>query len=169
VLGASAAPAGAEDPGASGFYHDVAFVNDSAFPADGLTATLSDYTWQIDLISQPDRCPEPDIDSGGGFSANLDWDTSCLWPGESVTLRLNGECDECPPPDTTNTWVHEWLGDADCSAVRDAVDAALVLQFRAGLIAGVACTLNADFNGDGEVTAVDALLILQLVAGLITL
>jgi hypothetical protein len=84
-------------------------------------------------------------------------------------LRLNGECDECPPPDTTNDWVHERLGDADCSTVRDAVDAALVLQFRAGLIGGVACSLNADFNGDGDVTAVDALLVLQLVAGLITL
>lgn len=56
-------------------------------------------------------------------------------------------------------------GDADGSGEIDVVDAALVVQFLAGLLPSVSAA--ADANADGEVDAVDAALILQYVAGLI--
>lgn len=60
-------------------------------------------------------------------------------------------------------------GDADCSGTVTSVDAALVLQFDAGLIdiLTFTCLLVAGVNEDGAVNSVDASLILQFVAGLI--
>ena len=58
-------------------------------------------------------------------------------------------------------------GDANCDGTVNAVDAALILQFNAGLIDSLACQDAADVNSDGEVTSVDAALILQFVAGLV--
>jgi hypothetical protein len=49
----------------------------------------------------------------------------------------------------------------------NAIDAALILQFAAGLIGSLPCGQNADVNGDGNVDAIDAALILQYAAGLI--
>lgn len=56
-------------------------------------------------------------------------------------------------------------GDANGDGRVDAIDAALVLQFTAGLIGSVPG--NGDANGDGTVNAVDAALILQYSAGLL--
>jgi hypothetical protein len=60
-------------------------------------------------------------------------------------------------------------GDADCSGNVTSVDAALVLQFDAGVIdiLTFTCLLVADVNEDSVVNSVDATLILQFVAGLI--
>ncbi len=58
-------------------------------------------------------------------------------------------------------------GDADCNGTVNSVDAALVLQFDAGLFDILVCSLFADVNRDGTVNSVDASLILQFVAGLI--
>ena len=49
----------------------------------------------------------------------------------------------------------------------NAIDAALVLQFSAGLLASLGCQQNADVNGDGTINAIDATFILQFAAGLI--
>ena len=59
------------------------------------------------------------------------------------------------------------VGDADCNGSVTSVDAALVLQFNAGLFAFLLCEEFADANADGELTSIDALLILQFVAGLL--
>ncbi len=58
-------------------------------------------------------------------------------------------------------------GDANCDGSVDAVDAALVLQFTAGLLGSILCAAPADVNGDGDLTSVDAALILQFTAGLL--
>jgi hypothetical protein len=57
-------------------------------------------------------------------------------------------------------------GDVDCDADADNVDAALVLQYDAGLIRSLPCAQNADVNGDDAIGSVDAALILQYEAGL---
>ena len=58
-------------------------------------------------------------------------------------------------------------GDADCSSDVSSIDAALVLQFDAGLLSRNDCLLAADVNRDGAIDSRDALLILQDVAGLL--
>ena len=58
-------------------------------------------------------------------------------------------------------------GDANGDGDVTSVDAAIVLQFVAGLVESVGCVECADTNQDGDVTAIDATLILQFVAGLL--
>ena len=58
-------------------------------------------------------------------------------------------------------------GDANGDGDVTSVDAAIVLQFVAGLLDSVGCPVCADANQDGDVTAIDATLILQFVAGLL--
>jgi hypothetical protein len=50
----------------------------------------------------------------------------------------------------------------------NAIDAALALQFDAGLIESLGCRGAADVNGDGSVDSLDATLLLQFAAGLIS-
>ena len=56
-------------------------------------------------------------------------------------------------------------GDANCDGELTSIDAALILQFTAGLLDGLAC--NADANSNGSVDAIDAALVLQFSAGLL--
>jgi hypothetical protein len=74
-----------------------------------------------------------------------------------------------PSPTATRTSTPDdtVFGDANCDGEVDAIDAALILQYLAGLIDGLPCTTNADANDDGTTNAVDAALVLQYVAGLI--
>jgi len=59
-------------------------------------------------------------------------------------------------------------GDANCDGTTNSIDAALVLQYSAGLVSSLPCQANADVGGPGSgVNAIDAALILQFVAGLI--
>lgn len=56
------------------------------------------------------------------------------------------------------------LGDVDCDGDVDSIDAALVLQRDARLLASLTCEDGGDVDGDGAKTSVDAALILQFVA-----
>ena len=58
-------------------------------------------------------------------------------------------------------------GDVNCSGTLTVVDAALILQYDAGIISSLPCPENADVNHDGHINPVDAALILQFDAGLI--
>ena len=58
-------------------------------------------------------------------------------------------------------------GDVNGDGEVNSVDAALILQLNAGLIASLPCQEAADVNGDGAVTSEDAALILQFTAGFI--
>ena len=57
------------------------------------------------------------------------------------------------------------IGDANCDGEVSSMDAALILQFTAGLLGDLPC--NADANGDGNIDAIDAALVLQFTAGLL--
>jgi hypothetical protein len=60
------------------------------------------------------------------------------------------------------------IGDVNCDGSVNAIDAALILQYAAGLLADFACPQGADTNHDGHADAIDAALVLQLSAGLLT-
>jgi hypothetical protein len=51
------------------------------------------------------------------------------------------------------------------NGIVNAIDAQLILQFRAGIIDSLINPSSADVNSDGQITAVDAELILQVAAG----
>ena len=55
----------------------------------------------------------------------------------------------------------------NCDGTVSSIDAALVLQFVAGLLSALGCEDAADASGDGSVNSIDAALILQYSAGLL--
>ena len=57
------------------------------------------------------------------------------------------------------------VGDVDCSGEVTSIDAALVLQFIAGLLGILPCQGAADVNESASINSIDAALILQLTAG----
>ncbi len=59
------------------------------------------------------------------------------------------------------------IGDVNCDGEINAIDAAFILQFIAGLIDELPCPENADVNEDGATNTIDAALILQFSAGLL--
>lgn len=69
-----------------------------------------------------------------------------------------------PPPVPT---LSSLVGDASCDGTVNALDAALLLQLDAGLVAALPCPEAGDVNGDGESNALDAALVLQFSAGLL--
>jgi hypothetical protein len=71
------------------------------------------------------------------------------------------------PPASTNTPTTLRDGDASCDGSVDPLDAALILQFAAGLTPALPCPNAADASGDGIVDPLDAALVLQFSAGLI--
>ena len=60
------------------------------------------------------------------------------------------------------------VGDASCDGVVNPLDAALILQFAAGLTPALPCPSGGDANGDGVTNPLDAALILQFSAGMIS-
>jgi hypothetical protein len=71
------------------------------------------------------------------------------------------------PPTDTPTPDEVDLGDIDCDGEVTSIDAALELQFIAGLLSVLPCEDAADVNDDGLISSVDVALILQFIAGLI--
>ncbi len=70
-------------------------------------------------------------------------------------------------PTSSPTAQPQVLGDVNGDQSVSSIDAALVLQYTAGLLQTFAIPQNANVNCDGSVDSIDASLILQLVAGLL--
>jgi subtilisin family serine protease len=83
-------------------------------------------------------------------------------PTETRTPTITPNVTETPTPTPPCP-----VGDASRNQQVNSVDAALIQQFVAQLIPGVACAEGADANQDGRINAIDAALILQFEAGLI--
>ena len=103
------------------------------------------------------------------------WDSGTLSPGDDFSFTFD-------TPGTYNYYceIHPFqlgiirvlvagdvLGDVDCGNTVNAIDATLILQSSAGLLALLPCPHNSDPSGDGETNSIDASLILQYSAGLI--
>ena len=93
----------------------------------------------------------------------------CGRPGAEVSFRAGGLASTTSIPWRPGLQELEltFVGDVDCDLTGTAIDAALLLQSEAGLLADVPCGAGADVNGDGAVDSRDAALVLQYVAGFI--
>lgn len=76
-------------------------------------------------------------------------------------------CQTVDPDRTTAAFENVRIGDVSCSGSTDSIDAALLLQFDAGLLGYLRCHETADMNLDGSFNAIDAALVLQITAGLL--
>jgi hypothetical protein len=91
--------------------------------------------------------------SFGGNSASF---SDCAPNGGNITCQ-NGAC----------AFVPFRNGDANCVTGANAIDAAIVLQYAAGLLSTLTCPDAADVDGNSVIDSRDAALILQFAAGLI--
>ena len=87
-----------------------------------------------------------------------------LTGGPPSVTPTNTPPDTTPPPITTPTLGR---GDVNCDHNVDSIDAALLLQFNAGLLPSLACADDADVNQNGVINSIDAAIVLQFVAGLV--
>ena len=91
----------------------------------------------------------------------LDGSVTCAAEPEPTARPTAG-----PKPSPTPT-EQKLPGDVNCDDEVGSVDAALVLQYDAGLAGDLDCAKNGDLNDDGDINAIDAAIILQEVAGLL--
>jgi subtilisin family serine protease len=71
------------------------------------------------------------------------------------------------PTETATPTLPPVIGDVNCNGGVDAIDALVLLQFDARLLAALSCPWNAHANSDGRINAIDATLILQFNARLL--
>ena len=98
-------------------------------------------------------------------------DSACSAPAPTPTpvpTNTATATSTSPPPLTSTPPPATPTGDVNCDGSVTSVDAALVLQFVAGLVASLGCENAADANDDGSLNSIDATLILQYGAGLLS-
>ena len=122
------------------------FAEQSTFTGDLVSVTLTCDEF-VDTILQIDNVTFTGADPGLGPPTLIGASISCFGP-----------LPDRPQP-----------GDVDCSLEVNSIDAALVLQYTAGLLERLDCQFLADVNFDGTIDSRDALIILQVVAGLFQL
>lgn len=88
-------------------------------------------------------------------------------PVTDLDLRLDCGEELAPTPTATPILPTGLSGDVNCSGSVNSIDAALVLQFIAGLVSSLNCQADADVNENGDVNSIDAAILLQFIAGLI--
>ena len=111
-------------------------------------------------VGYDDRVIDQTQDPSPFFAASLNYDEGARNPlpyGRPFSIWCTDQANEKPIRP----------GDSLCDGVIDSIDALVILQYSAGLIASKPCADNADVNGDGSADALDATLILQFVAGLL--
>ncbi len=102
---------------------------------------------------------------GNGSQAYVDTAVLTI-PPPATDLQIVLECGAVGPTPTP-TPPAGVTGDANCSGDVNSIDAAVILQYVAGLVSSLPCLNLADANHSGSVDSIDAAVILQYVAGLI--
>jgi hypothetical protein len=143
------------------------------------------YTLHLDDVLPPVlRLDSPASVTAPTLPETVSWTLTALRPGRhALYVSVDFEKEICPgtpgpPPDcyyqfvfassqTYTISVAAPVGDADCDGRVTSLDAAIVLQYNAGLLPRIPCAKATDPTGDGVWNAIDAALILQFVAGLI--
>ena len=171
---------------------DYTYTNETGQTVSDLHVRFCCFGALASLVTNALDCPAPTVTSAPpGTSAGvvtLDWGTSCVDDGESVTIRITSE----PPssPQCFNWTIADvpierdcalTQGNVDCSALVDAIDALKILRADAELIIQQqpGCLTIAqqvpglspgriwgDVDCDGAVSPVDALKLLRHDAGL---
>ncbi len=111
----------------------------------------------------------PEVTAGFSFSCALTANgTAMCWGNNSSGQLGDGTTSHDPQPVPRHVMAPggKATGDADCDAETSSIDAALVLQYHAGIISTVGCPAAADVNENGDINSEDAALILQRHAGL---
>jgi hypothetical protein len=104
----------------------------------------------------------------GGNATVTGGTETCPTPTPTFTPSSTATRTRTPSRTPTRTPTSSGMaGDANCDRRVDAIDAAVELQYSAGLLNALPCRQNADVNDDGVANALDAALILQFVAGLL--
>ncbi len=121
-----------------------------------------DVPGQLDIEPDEPTTAPPDDGSNGIYATDLIWQffqSHSLLPTATATPTPTSTPTVTPTPTGL-------IGAANKDGHVDPIDAALVLQYSAGLISTI--NPNADVNHDGQINSLDALLILQYVAGLLS-
>jgi hypothetical protein len=153
---------------------------DITAPAATATRPLNIIFWLDVSIIPPGTTPDDvQLFKGGVLVPNCSGTPSTASPDPCVTTRSlligtqAGDVKITVLSSTASSWTFATstgaLGDVNCDGYVNPIDAALILQYAAGIISSLPCPANADVNGDGRTDPRDALLILQFDAGLISI
>jgi hypothetical protein len=137
----------------------------------GATATPTQTT-QPGTTSTPANTPTATPTLASNETPTATPTTSSDTPTATPTLAPPTATPTLAPPTATPTQTRTpepVKGDVNNDGRTNSIDAALVLQFDAGLVHSLPNPVNADVNHNGAVNSVDAALILQIDAGLFRL
>jgi len=152
--------ASADDPAQGGTVF-VDFLGTSIDPA--LTSASVTCRAEGEATPTPSDTPvatsTPTVGPTGFPSATPATATPTLGPGQTPTPT--------PTATTPSTPGGGLKGDANGDGHTNSIDAAIVLQYVAGLVSSLPSLSNADVNHSGSVNSIDAALILQIDAGLL--
>ncbi len=147
----------------------VTLGTDAAPSGSGLLATVTLSTscagtspLNLNLVGLSDSLGNARATRSQGGSATVAGGSPC--PTPTPTVRANSTPTVTPTRPPTPAGL---VGDANCDHTVNAIDAAIDLQYSAGLVSSLPCLQNADANHDGSTNAIDAALVLQFVAGLL--
>lgn len=135
------------------------------------------FSTVVGLVIGPGGLYFTDLYGEGGFEAGPPSGNIYRVFDPALEATPTPTATETPPPSAspsptstataTPTRTPRANGDVDCDGRVTSIDATLILQLEAGLLASLRCPAGADLNADGLTNSVDAQLVLALVAGIL--
>ncbi len=145
---------------AEGFFHWDVMAGFYVVRAEAAGCVSPDDPAQSFVETEVMTIPPPVTD--------LDLRLDCGDSGPTPTDTPGGPTNTSVPPTSTPVPPTGQSGDVNCDDDVSSIDAALVLQFIAGLLPSLDCPDAADVNESGDISSIDAAIILQFTAGFLT-